>query len=76
MNLFVYGTLLKGMSRNPVLSGSQFLGMGFTTGHLYDLGDYPAIGSENGSVYGELYDIDSKKLKDLDRIKGYNPKEG
>lgn len=79
MNLFVYGTLLKGMNRYPVLSGSQFLGMGFTTGHLYnllfDVGDYPAIGSGNGTVHGELYDIDGKKLKDLDRIEGYDPKD-
>jgi gamma-glutamylcyclotransferase (GGCT)/AIG2-like uncharacterized protein YtfP len=75
MNLFVYCTLLKGMSKNPVLSGSQFLGIGFTTDHPYDLGDYPATRSKNGSVYGELYDIDSNKLDVLDRIKGYDPKE-
>ncbi|MBI5591836.1 MAG: gamma-glutamylcyclotransferase [Deltaproteobacteria bacterium] len=78
MNLFIYGSLLNGMSGNPVLSDTHFLGVGFTTGHPYDLaydfGDYPTIESENGSAYGELYDIDSKKLKTLDKIKGYNPK--
>ena len=75
MNIFVYGTLLKGMIRYPVLSGSPFSGMGFTLGRLYDLGDYPAIGNGNDLVYGELYEIDIYKFGVLDRIEGYNPQK-
>jgi gamma-glutamylcyclotransferase (GGCT)/AIG2-like uncharacterized protein YtfP len=74
MNLFVYRTLKKSLIKNLVLSGAQFLGFGFTTDHPYDLGYYPATRSENGSVYGDLYEIDSNKLDELDRIKGYYPK--
>ncbi len=70
MKIFAYGTLLKGMSRSGVLCRSRFMGHGFTNGALYDLGAYPAIGEGSKIVYGELYEIDEKKLRELDRIEG------
>lgn len=73
MKIFVYGTLLKGMSRFGVLAESQFLGHGCIRGQLYDLGDYPAIIEGSGTVYGELYEIDGEKRRELDRIEAYHP---
>ena len=72
MKIFVYGTLSKGMTRSSVLVKSKFLGLGFIEGLLYDLGAYPGIVEGNNSVYGELYEIDTTKVKELDRIEGYS----
>ncbi|QTA93958.1 gamma-glutamylcyclotransferase [Desulfonema magnum] len=71
MKVFVYGTLLKGMSRFGVLADSRFMGHGFIRGLLYDLGDYPAIRQGDSLVYGELYEISREKRHELDRIEGY-----
>ena len=75
MKVFVYGTLLRGMSRFSLLGDSQFMGLGFVKGVLYDLGDYPGIREGYGMVYGELYKIDNEKLSVLDNIEGYDPAE-
>jgi len=40
---FVYGTLLKGLKRDRVLSQSVFLGCGMIKGELYDLGCFPGL---------------------------------
>jgi len=75
MTVFVYGTLLQGMSRANILNNSQFLGIGYTCGKLYDLGCFPAINPGSENLYGELYQIDEQKLNELDWIEGYNPIE-
>lgn len=73
MKIFVYGTLLQGMSRAKVLENSQFIGIGFTFGKLYDLGSYPALNPGEDTVFGELYQINDEKLNELDCIEGYSP---
>lgn len=73
INVFVYGTLLRGMIRSAVLAGGRFLGHGRLDGILYDLGSYPGLTQGAGFVYGELYTIDQNKLNELDRIEGYFP---
>jgi len=75
MKVFVYGTLLKSMSRFGLLADSQFMGHGFIRGVLYDLGNYPAIKDGNSLVYGELYGIGREKLIELDSIEGYYPED-
>lgn len=72
MKVFVYGTLLKGMSRSHSLNNSSFEGFGVIRGSLYDLGSYPGIIDSKDSVYGEIYDIDSSTLVALDHIEGYD----
>ena len=52
MKVFVYGTLLKGMSRSHSLNNSSFEGFGVIRGSLYDLGSYPGIIDSKDSVYG------------------------
>ena len=41
--VFVYGTLLQGEMRHPVLDGSQCLGPAMAGGRLVDLGRYPVL---------------------------------
>lgn len=71
MKLFVYGTLLRGLERESVLSGSRFLGTVVVRAKLYDLGSYPGIIDGEGQVIGEVYEIDQATLKRLDDIEGY-----
>ena len=75
-NIFVYGTLMKGESRNPTLS-EYSIGEGrlaSTDGMLIDLDDYPGmLTGKEGTVYGEVYQIDQMfpTLKTLDTIEGF-----
>lgn len=71
MIVFVYGTLLRGMSRSHVLAQSRFLGLGEIQADLYDLGSYPGLIDGKGRVIGELYEIDSTTVEALDRIEGF-----
>ena len=75
MKVFVYGTLLKGMSRYEILADSHFIGHATTKGVLYDLGAFPAIRQGNSVVYGELYEVSEEKLGILDGIEGYSPED-
>ena len=71
--LFVYGTLKKGCSRSSVMESSRFIGVAKTTPNykLYDCGTYPAlVASENGGVWGELYEVDDSVMSRLDQIEG------
>ncbi len=72
MYIFVYGTLRYGHERHNVLENARFVGYGFIKGFkLYDLGPYPAIAKENGTVYGEVYEISPETLKTIDWIEGH-----
>ena len=73
MNLFVYGTLCRGLSRNKILSASQYLGLAHIDGALVDLGHYPGLIKGAESVIGEIYKIDPEALLPrLDEIEGVN----
>ena len=72
MKVFVYGTLLKGMSRSHNMRTSEFEGLGMINATLYDLGAYPGIIESKKSVFGEIYTIDSATLLALDNIEGYD----
>ena len=73
MKLFVYGTLLRGLERESVLSNSKFLGTVVVRAKMYDLGRYPGIIEGEGQVIGEVYEIDQITLKKLDEVEGYFP---
>ncbi|MCB1777320.1 MAG: gamma-glutamylcyclotransferase [Candidatus Competibacteraceae bacterium] len=73
-NIFVYGTLLKGMARSNVLNACHYLGPGLIGARLYDLGQYPGIKDGDGFVVGEAYEINQQTLNRLDEIEGYHPK--
>lgn len=80
MNVFVYGTLLQGLSRYWVLEQghAHFLGLGRLAGDLYDLGAFPGLclNPTAGAprwVYGEVYAVDDNLLAELDDIEDYLP---
>jgi gamma-glutamylcyclotransferase (GGCT)/AIG2-like uncharacterized protein YtfP len=73
--LFVYGTLMRGGSRQVVLAGQRFLGEVWTRPcyALYDLGDYPGLvrrERDGRSIGGELYEVAGGLVARLDRIEG------
>jgi len=73
--LFVYGTLLRGLSRAQVLRGAQFLGPGLVEGRLYDLGQYPGLRPGSGLVVGEVWEVNALTLQRIDRIEDYEPRD-
>ncbi len=75
MQIFVYGTLLEGLERHSVLSNSEWLGPAMIEANLYDLGGFPGVCSGSCSVIGELYNIDTETLGQLDIIEGYRQED-
>lgn len=73
INVFVYGTLMKGNSNyESFLGEAEFIGEFVAEGFaLYDLGSYPGIiHSKSDKIKGELYRINNETLKKLDRLEG------
>lgn len=75
--VFVYGTLLTGMSNASIIAESSYLGEGVVEGFtLYDLGSYPgirhsvAVGDCESMVYGEVRLVDFETLESLNRLEG------
>lgn len=72
-NIFVYGSLRKGMGLNAVLTTSKQLGTVRTLPKytMYDLGAFPCI-DKNGttSITGDVYRVDDDTLTQLDMIEG------
>ena len=73
--LFVYGTLMRGGVRHPLLAGQRFLGEAWTRpGYaLFDLGAYPAMvrrAADGRAVAGELYRVAAALLPTLDAEEG------
>jgi gamma-glutamylcyclotransferase (GGCT)/AIG2-like uncharacterized protein YtfP len=72
--VFVYGTLRAGESRNEILTvePNRFAGPASVDGaELFSLGSFPAmVLGRDGSVVGEVYEVDARTLQLLDRIEG------
>jgi gamma-glutamylaminecyclotransferase len=74
VELFVYGTLLRGEGNHSLLAGCRFLretatGPGFA---LVDLGPYPGmVKAAAGCVAGELYRVGAETLAALDALEGH-----
>ncbi len=73
--LFVYGTLLRGLSRAQVLRDSRFLGPALLSGRLFDLGSYPGLLAGRGLVVGEIYLVDASALQRIDRIEDFDARD-
>ena len=72
MIVFVYGTLLKGLKRWPILAHSSYMGLAMIRAELFDLGYFPGIKEGDNTVVGELYEISHEVLGQLDLIEGYD----
>lgn len=79
--LFVYGTLLP-KYKHPIstqfLEEAECIGHGYVFGHLYDLGDYPAMVldiTHEHKVFGQVYRLYSpeRTLALLDDYEDINP---
>ena len=71
--IFVYGTLKRGLSNHRYLAGQQFIGEAATTAgfRLFDLGGYPGMISDPAtgrSIRGEVWAVDADCLRQLDLL--------
>jgi gamma-glutamylcyclotransferase (GGCT)/AIG2-like uncharacterized protein YtfP len=74
-HLFVYGTLRRGSNNQfarVLADEAVFAGAARVRGRLYDFGRYPGARPEDGSIAGELFQVDasSKLLAMLDDYEG------
>ena len=74
--LFVYGTLLSGMTNNHFLAGASFIGKARTIDKytMYTNGAFPAITEEAKSqIIGEVYLVSEEEMESINRLEGYVP---
>ena len=77
--LFVYGTLLSGLSNHHHMRGAACLGPATVQGALFSLGEYPALlvsGALSAPlvpVAGELYKIEAAHWAHLDALEEVDP---
>ena len=70
--LFVYGSLKKGFPANPLLRLQRYLGVAWTAPRyiLFNLGQFPGLVEGSQSIWGELYEIDSTTLMQINEFEG------
>ena len=71
MQLFVYGSLLRGMSLSSYMEDARFLGPAYVKADLFYLGFYPGIIQGEQVVYGELYEVNQDQLPIIDQVEDY-----
>jgi gamma-glutamylcyclotransferase (GGCT)/AIG2-like uncharacterized protein YtfP len=71
MQLFTYGSLLKGMSLSQTMEGTKFLGPAYVKADLFFLGFYPGIIPGNQIVFGELYEVPEPVIPKIDEVEDY-----
>ena len=77
--LFVYGTLLSGLSNHHHMAGATCLGEARIQAALFDMGEYPALSLQGawalplGPVLGELYKIEPTQWQGLDDLEEVDP---
>ena len=73
MNVFVYGTLMKGCRNHRLLINEKYIGEGKIQNYgLYNVtSSYPGVIQKGGtSVLGEIYNVSEKTLEKLDELEG------
>lgn len=72
--LFVYGTLMSGLSAHVFLIDSEFVSHGILYGakllHLEE--GYPGVVESEGEVFGEVYRVDDLTLAAIDLFEDFN----
>jgi len=73
IDVFVYGTLMKGFGNHFFLQHDVFLGYGETKPEytFYNLGHFPAlVKGGSTSVRGEIYEVHPQTIEWLDKLEG------
>ena len=73
--LFIYGTLMPGLRLEAEMHGARFMGPAQVPGGLVDLGRYPGFLQGDGSVSGEVYEVDDAHLARLDGVEDMVPSD-
>ena len=75
--LFIYGTLMPGLRLDAEMHSARFMGAAQVPGRLVDVGRYPGllrgVDSGDGTVTGEVYEVDDAHLARLDAVEGMVP---
>ena len=71
--LFIYGTLMPGLRLEAEMHGARFRGPAQVPGRLVDVGRYPGFLQGDGSVSGEVYEVDDAQLARLDGVEDMVP---
>ncbi|HNJ42843.1 MAG TPA: gamma-glutamylcyclotransferase [Acidobacteriota bacterium] len=72
MEVFVYGTLMRGESNHHHLAGCEFLGEDILEqAQLWSAGPYPALRQGEGSVIGERFRVTPEVLVQLDWLEDH-----
>jgi gamma-glutamylcyclotransferase (GGCT)/AIG2-like uncharacterized protein YtfP len=71
--LFIYGTLMPGLRLEAEMHGARFMGLAQVPGRLVDVGRYPGLLRGDGSVSGEVYEVDDAHLARLDGVEDMVP---
>ena len=71
--LFIYGTLMPGLRLEAEMHGARFMGPAQVAGRLVDVGRYPGLLLGDGSVSGEVYEVDHAHLARLDAVEDMVP---
>lgn len=72
--VFVYGTLRRDEVNHHLLDGARYCGHHVTEPQyrMLDLGAYPGVVKHGRTrIEGEVYEIDSQGMVELDRLEGY-----
>lgn len=70
MKIFVYGTLKRGFGNHRLLETSRLIGEDSIRGLLINFG-LPGVIEGEGTVQGEVYEVDADVLARLDRLEGH-----
>ena len=73
--LFIYGTLMPGLRLEAEMHGARFMGPAQVPGRLVDVGRYPGFLQGDGSVSGEVYEVDDAQLARLDVVEDMVPSD-
>jgi len=70
--VFVYGSLKAGFHNNRYLADAKLLGKSISPPRfaLLDLGAFPAAIRGDHILTGEIYEVDAKTMRNLDRLEG------
>ena len=62
MNLFVYGTLLKGMERYHMIKNLNCLGPAEIKAELRNFSYFPGVVEGDGTVLGGIYELSQENI--------------